>query len=72
MSFPNLAKSVIPYLVLLLFDLPTYRFLRKKVMWSGIPNSSEFSTVCCDPTIKGFGIVNKTEVYIFLGTLLFF
>ena len=26
----------------------------------------EFSTVCCDHTVKGFGVVNKTEVNVFL------
>ena len=28
----------------------------------------EFSTICCDPihTVKGFGIVNKAEVDVFL------
>ena len=25
------------------------------------PSLSEFSTVCCDPTIKGSGIFNKGE-----------
>ena len=26
----------------------------------------EFSIVCCDHTVKGFGIVNKAEIDIFL------
>ena len=30
------------------------------------PSLSEFSTVCCDPHIKGFGIVNKAEIDVFL------
>jgi len=30
------------------------------------PSLSEFSTVYCDPTVKGFGIVNKAEVDVFL------
>ena len=29
------------------------------------PFLSEFSTVCCDPTVKGFGIVNKVEIDVF-------
>ena len=41
-------------------------------MWSDIPNSSEFSTVCCDPTVKGFGIVSKAEVVISLELSCFF
>jgi len=37
------------------------------------PSLKELSIVCCDPpTVKGFYIVNKTEVDIFSGTLLLF
>ena len=33
----------------------------------------EFSTVCCDHTVKGFGIVNKAEVdFLFLEFLCLF
>ena len=42
--------------------------------WSGgliFPSLSEFSTVYCDPA-KGFGIVNKAEVDVFLELLWFF
>ena len=42
-----------------------YRFLTRQVGWSGIPSLEDFSTVCCDPH-KGFGIVNKAEVDVFL------
>ena len=31
------------------------------------PSLSEFSTVYCDPHSKGFGIVNKAEIDVFLG-----
>ena len=30
------------------------------------PSLSEFSTVYCDTTVKGFGIVNKAEIDVFL------
>ena len=30
------------------------------------PSLSEFSTVDCDPHVKGFGIVKKAELYVFL------
>ena len=30
------------------------------------PSLEKFATVCCDPTVKGFGIVNKEEVDVFL------
>ena len=36
------------------------------------PSLSEFSTVCCDPTAKGVGIVNKVEIHVFLELSLFF
>ena len=35
------------------------------------PSLSEFSTVCCDPH-KGFGVVNKAEVDVFLELSCFF
>ena len=43
---------------------PKYRFLRRQVRWSGIPNSKSFP-VCYDPH-KGFSIVDETEVDVFL------
>ena len=36
------------------------------------PSISEFSTVYCDPTVKGFGIVNKAEIDVFLELSCFF
>ena len=30
------------------------------------PSLSEFSTICCFHTVKGFSVVNKAEVDIFL------
>ena len=48
-----------------------YRFLKRQVRWSGIPSLSEFSTVYCDPH-KGFGIVNKGEIDVFLELSCFF
>ena len=35
------------------------------------PSLSKFSTVCCDPH-KGFGIVNKAEIHVFLELSCFF
>ena len=37
-----------------------------------IPSHEEFSTVCCDPHIKGFSIVNEAEIDIFLEVSCFF
>ena len=48
---------------------PAYRYLKRQVRWSGIPISfrifriSEFVVI---HTVKGFGIVNKSEVDVFL------
>ena len=36
------------------------------------PSLSEFSTVYCDPHVKGFGIVNKAEIDAFLELSSFF
>ena len=36
------------------------------------PSLSEFSTVDCDPQVKGFGIVNKPEIDVFLELSCFF
>ena len=55
---------------LLLPDLRT-GFSRGKSGSLVFPSLSEFSTVYCDPH-KGFGIVNKAEVDIFLKLSCFF
>ena len=36
------------------------------------PSLSEFSTVSFDPQVKGFGIVNKAEIDVFLELSCFF
>ena len=36
------------------------------------PSLEEFSTVYCDPQVKGFGIVNKAEIDVFLELSCFF
>ena len=47
-----------------------------QVVWfshvlKNFPQCDEFSTVVIH-TVKGFGVVNKTEVHVFSGTLLLF
>ena len=37
-------------------------FLMRQVRYSGIHIYEEFSAVCCEPQVKGFGIGNKAEV----------
>ena len=36
------------------------------------PSLEEFSTVYCDPTVKGVGIINKAEIDVFLELSCFF
>ena len=69
--FPIWNQSVVPCPVLTVASWPAYRFLRRQVRWSGIPISLgifQFVVIC----IKGFGIVNKAEVDVFLKLSCFF
>ena len=69
-SFPNLEPVWCPCLVLTVASWPAYRFLRKQVWWSGIPISWRLFQFVVIHTVKGFGIVNKADV--FSGILLLF
>ena len=51
---------------------PAYRFLRRQVSWPGIPISWRIFQFVVIHTVKGFGIVNKAEVDVFLELLCFF
>ena len=47
--------------------LPEYRFFRRQVKWSGIPNSLKiFHSLLRFYTVKGFSIVNEVEVDVFM------
>ena len=48
-----------------------YRFLKRQVRWSGIPTSLNFPQFIVIHTVKGFGIVNKAEIDVFLELSLF-
>ena len=61
-----------PYPVLTAVSGPAYRFLRRQVRWSGIPISFRIFQFVVIHTVKGFGIVNKAEVDIFLELSCFF
>ena len=65
--FPILNQSVVSCLVLTVATWPAYRFLRKQVRWSGIPMFLRILH-----TVKGFGMVNKAEVDVFLELSCFF
>ena len=69
-SFPNLDQSVVPCPVLTVASWPAYKFLRRQVRWSHIlKNFPQFVVI---HTVKGFGVVNKAEVDIFLELSCFF
>ena len=51
---------------------PAYRFLKRKIRWSGIPISQNFPQFAVIHTVKGFGIVNKAEIDVFLELSCFF
>ena len=68
--FPVWIQSVVPCLVLTVASWPAYRFLRRQVRWSGIPISFRiFHSLLWS---KGFGIVNKAEIDVFLELSCFF
>ena len=66
-------QSVVPCTVVTVASWPAYRFLRRQVRWSGIPifwnNFPQFVVI---HTVKGFGVVNKAEIDIFLELSCFF
>ena len=66
-------EPVVSCLVLTVASSPTYRSLRKKVRWSGIPISWWiFNSIFVIHKIKAFSVVNKAEVDIFLQLSCFF
>ena len=64
-SFPDL-EPVCHFMSGSAASWPTYRFLRRQVRWSGIPISWRIFQFVVIHTLKGFGIVNKAEVDLFL------
>ena len=72
--FPIWNQSIVPCQVLTIARTrwPAYRFLRRQVRWSGIPISFRIFHSLLWSTVKGFGIVNKAEVGVFLELSCFF
>ena len=71
--FPIWSQSVVPCPVLTVASWPAYRFLRRQVRWSGIPISFRiFHSLWWSTPVKGFGIVNKAEIDVFLELSCFF
>ena len=71
-SFAYLEPTVVPCPVLTVASWPAYRFLRRQVRWADIPISSRIFQFVVIHTVKGFGIVNKAEVDVFLEFSCFF
>ena len=64
--FPIWNQSV-PCTVLTVASWSAYRFLRRQVRWSGYSHLlKNFPSFVVIYTVKGFGIVNKAEVDVFL------
>jgi len=72
MPFTIWNQSVVPCLVLTVASWPAYRFLRRQVRWSGIPISIRIFQFVVIHAVKGFSLVNKAEVDVFLKFSCFF
>ena len=70
--FPIWNQSVVPCQVLTVASWSVYRFLRRQVKWSGIPISCRIFQFVVIHIVKGFSIVNKAEVDVFLELSCFF
>ena len=64
--FSILNQSVVPYKVLTVDSWNAHRFHRRQIRWSGIPISKSFPQFVMIHTVKGFSVVNETEVDVFL------
>ena len=70
--FPIWNQSVVPCPVLTVASWPAYRFHRRQVRCSVTPISWRIFQFVVTHTVKGFGIVNKAEVDVFLELSCFF
>ena len=70
--FPILNQSVVPCPFLMIASWPASRFLRRQVRWYGIPIFLRIFQSLLGSTVKGFSIINKAEVSVFLGFPYFF
>ena len=70
--FPIWNQPVVPCPGLTVASWPAYRFLRRQVRWSDIPNSLIFPQFVVICTVKDLGVINKAEVDDFLDFPCFF
>ena len=64
--FPIWNQSIVWCPVLTVSSGLAYRFLRRQVRWSGIPVCLRIFQFVVIQTFKGFGVVNETEVDVYL------
>ena len=64
--FPIWNQSIVPCPVPTVVSWPAYRFLRRQVRWSGIPISWRIFQFVVIYKVKGFGLINKADVYLLL------
>ena len=64
--FPIWNQSVVPCPLLTVASWPAYRFLKRQVRWSGTALSWRIFHSLLWSTVKGFGIVNRAGIDVFL------
>ena len=70
--FPIWNQSVVPCPLVTVASWPAYKFLKRQIRWSGIPISFRIYQFIMIHTVKGFVIVNKAEIDVFLELSCFF
>ena len=70
--FPSWNQSVVSCPILTIAYWPACIFLKRQVRWFGIPISFRIFQFVVTHTVKGFGIVNKAEINVFLEPSCFF
>ena len=65
-TFPMVSWSVFPCQVLTVASWPAYRFLTRQASWCAIPVSKNCPQFGVIHMVKGFSVVNETEVEVFL------
>ena len=65
--FPIWNQSIGPCSVLTVAYWPAFRLLKRQIRWSGISISGRIFQFIVIHTVKGFGIVNKTDVFLKLS-----
>ena len=70
--FPIWNQSALPSPDLTLASWPAYTFFKRQVRWSAIPICFRIFKFVVIHIVKGFGMVNRTEVDVFLELFCFF